>query len=57
MNFLEGGCLCLCIIGMNSLLACLIRLLFCWTTFFDLFIVAPYIFELKKMKIVRNDKT
>ncbi len=49
--------ICLCTNGVNSLLACLIGLLPCWTTPFDLFIVVPYIFELKKMKVVRNEKT
>jgi branched-subunit amino acid transport protein AzlD len=48
--------LCFCINGVNSLLACLIELLPCWNTSFDLFIVAPCIFELKKMKVVKNDK-
>ncbi len=47
MTLLQGGYLCLYINGMNSLLACLIGLLPCWTMFFDLFIAAPYIFELE----------
>jgi len=41
----------------NSLLASLIGLLPCWTTSIDLFIATPYIFKLKKMKVVRNEKT
>ncbi len=48
--------LCLCTNGMNSLLACLIGLLLCWTTFFDLFIATPWVFEFKKMKVVINEK-
>jgi len=48
---------CLCTNGVNLLLACLIRLLPCWAMYFDLFIVTPCIFELKKMKDVRNEKT
>jgi hypothetical protein len=49
--------LCLCTNGVNSLLACLIGLLPCWTTSFDLFIIAAYILKLNKMKVIRNEKT
>ncbi len=47
----------LCTNGANLLLACLIGLLACWTTSFDLLIVAPCIFELKKKKVVKTEKT